>query len=107
MLVVVLVGSEVFITVYFGNLETVPYTKRTHFMLLSKSMERRLGETQFEQMKAAFKGKILPAIHPDSVRVRLIGSNCGDINRVSRHHVKKCQIKPDQNVKIESLRLYL
>ena len=74
-LVVVLVGSGVFITVYFGNLETVPYTKRTHFVLLSKSMERRLGETQFEQMKAAFKGKILPAIHPDSVRVRLIAKD--------------------------------
>lgn len=74
-LVVVLVGSGVFITVYFGNLETVPYTKRTHFVLLSKSMERRLGETQFEQMKAGFKGKLLPAIHPDSVRVRLIAKD--------------------------------
>lgn len=44
-------------------------------MLLSKSMERKLGETQFEQMKAAFKGKILPAIHPESIRVRLIAND--------------------------------
>lgn len=44
-------------------------------MLLSKSMERKLGETQFEQMKAAFKGKIFPAIHPESIRVRLIAND--------------------------------
>ncbi|GMN40876.1 hypothetical protein TIFTF001_010104 [Ficus carica] len=74
-LIVVLVGSGVIITVYFGNLETVPYTNRRHFVLLSKSMERKLGETQFEQMKAAFKGKILPAIHPESIRVRLIAND--------------------------------
>ncbi|XP_052206782.1 uncharacterized protein LOC127811109 [Diospyros lotus] len=71
-LMVVLVGSGVFITVYFGNLETVPYTKRKHFVLLSRNLEKQLGESQFQQMKASFKGKILPAIHPDSIRVRLI-----------------------------------
>lgn len=72
---VVLVSSGVLITVYFGNLETIPYTKRTHFVLLSKTMERQLGESQFEQMKKAFKGKILPAIHPESIRVRLIAKD--------------------------------
>ncbi|XP_057988678.1 mitochondrial metalloendopeptidase OMA1 isoform X2 [Hevea brasiliensis] len=75
LLIIVLVGSGVFITVYFGNLETVPYTKRKHFVLLSKTLERKIGENQFEQMKAAFKGKILPAIHPESVRVRLISKD--------------------------------
>ncbi|XP_015580938.1 uncharacterized protein LOC8266010 [Ricinus communis] len=74
-LIVFLVGSGVFITVYFGNLETVPYTKRKHFVLLAKSMEKKIGENQFEQMKAAFKGKMLPAIHPESVRVRLIAKD--------------------------------
>ncbi|KAG4184553.1 hypothetical protein ERO13_A09G178700v2 [Gossypium hirsutum] len=77
-LIVVLVGSGVLITVYFGNLETVPYTKRKHFVLLSKDMEKKLGETQFEQLKAEFKGKILPAIHPESVRVRLIAKDIID-----------------------------
>ncbi|KAE8724018.1 hypothetical protein F3Y22_tig00011079pilonHSYRG00192 [Hibiscus syriacus] len=76
--IVVLVGSGVLITVYFGNLETVPYTKRKHFVLLSKEMEKKLGEIQFEQLKAGFKGKILPAIHPESVRVRLIAKNIID-----------------------------
>ncbi|XP_058205530.1 mitochondrial metalloendopeptidase OMA1 [Rhododendron vialii] len=74
-LIVVLVSSGAFVTVYFGNLETVPYTKRKHFILLSKTLERQLGESQFQQMKASFKGKILPAIHPDSVRVRLIAKD--------------------------------
>ncbi|KAL5570100.1 hypothetical protein UlMin_026675 [Ulmus minor] len=74
-LIVVLVSSGVVITVYFGNSETIPYTKRTHLVLLSKSMERKLGESQFNEMKAAFKGKILPAIHPESIRVRLIAND--------------------------------
>lgn len=71
----VLLGSGVVATVYYGNLETIPYTKRTHFVLLSRSLEKQLGEVQFEQMKAGVKGKILPAIHPDSVRVRLIAKD--------------------------------
>lgn len=74
-LIVVLVGSGVAISVYFGNSETIPYTKRSHFVLLSRAMERRLGETQFDQLKASFKGKILPAIHPESIRVRLIAKD--------------------------------
>ncbi|KAK3447304.1 hypothetical protein EUGRSUZ_A02865 [Eucalyptus grandis] len=74
-LIVVLVGSGAFVTVYFGNLEDVPYTKRRHFVLLSRDLERRLGESQFEQIKASFKGKILPPIHPESVRVRLIAKD--------------------------------
>ncbi|KAK1307295.1 hypothetical protein QJS10_CPA10g00747 [Acorus calamus] len=72
---VVVLGAGVAITVYFGNLETVPYTKRTHFVLLSMSMERQLGESQFEQIKVGFRGKILPPYHPESVRVRLIAKD--------------------------------
>ncbi|KAL4283251.1 hypothetical protein GQ457_16G024870 [Hibiscus cannabinus] len=75
---VVLLGSGVLITVCFGNYETVPYTKREHYVLLSKDMEKKLGETYFEQLQAEFKGKILPAIHPESVRVRLIAKNIID-----------------------------
>ncbi|XP_014492546.1 mitochondrial metalloendopeptidase OMA1 isoform X1 [Vigna radiata var. radiata] len=69
---VVMVGSGVLITVYFGNLETVPCTNRTHLILLSKAFERRLGENEFEQIKVTFKGKILPPINPQSVRVTMI-----------------------------------
>ncbi|KAK9103513.1 hypothetical protein Sjap_020767 [Stephania japonica] len=73
--IVVVVGSGVAISLYFGNLETVPYTKRTHFVLLPINVEKQLGELEFERVKAAFKGKILPPLHPQSVRVRLIAKD--------------------------------
>ncbi|KAI9076699.1 hypothetical protein K1719_041339 [Acacia pycnantha] len=85
-LLVVMIGSglfitaycgTLFITVYYGNFETVPYTKRSHF-IMSKSLERRFGEAQFEQLKASFKGKILPAVHPESIRVRMIAKDIID-----------------------------
>ncbi|XP_058760105.1 mitochondrial metalloendopeptidase OMA1-like isoform X1 [Vicia villosa] len=77
-LIAVVVGSGVFVTVYFGNMETVPYTKRTHLILMSRAMERKLGESEFEKMKVSFKGKLLPAIHPESVRVRMIANEIVD-----------------------------
>lgn len=40
---------------YFGNMETIPYTKRTHLILV----ERWLGEIVFEMMKVEWKGKLL------------------------------------------------
>ncbi|CAI9092117.1 OLC1v1027283C1 [Oldenlandia corymbosa var. corymbosa] len=90
---VVLVCSGVVITVYFGHLEAVPYTKRTHFVLLSRNVERKLGETQFEEMKKSFKGKILPPIHPESVRVRLIAK---DLIEALQRGLKKEQIWRDR-----------
>lgn len=70
--VVVVVGGGAVLTIYYGNIETVPYTKRSHFVLLSPSVERQLGEAQFNEIKSALRGKILPPLHPDSIRVRLI-----------------------------------
>nr|GMD00605.1 Mitochondrial metalloendopeptidase [Ipomoea batatas] len=90
--IVVVVGSGLAITIYAGNVETIPYTKRTHFVLLSRSLERELGENQFKQMKASFKGKILPAIHPESVRVRLIAS---DIIGALQRGLRKEQVWSD------------
>ncbi|XP_051129579.1 uncharacterized protein LOC127250370 [Andrographis paniculata] len=71
-LIVVMVGSVVVITVYMGNLETVPYTKRTHFVLLSSNIEKELGESEFKKLKAQFKGKMLPPLHPESIRIQRI-----------------------------------
>lgn len=99
-LTVFLVGSGVLITVYFGNLETIPYTKRTHFVLLSKSIERQIGEAQFEKMKSGFKGKILPAIHPESVRVRLISK---DIIEALQRGVKHGQVWTDPGYASENV----
>lgn len=75
LLIAVVIGSGVVITLYFGNLETVPYTKRTHFVLLSRAVEKELGESQFKQLKAQFKGKILPPLHPESIRIQRISQD--------------------------------
>lgn len=60
--------------VYFGHLETVPYSNRSHFIILSPTIERQLGESQFAELKKKLGPKILPPLHPDSIRVRLIAS---------------------------------
>ncbi|KAI3517616.1 hypothetical protein L1887_16831 [Cichorium endivia] len=93
-LIVVLVGSGIGVTIYFGNVETIPYTKRKHLVILSKNLERRIGESQFRKMKAGFKGKILPAKHPESVRVRLISK---DIIVSLQRGLKKEQVWTDLN----------
>lgn len=62
------------VAVYFGHLEAVPYTNRTHFIMLSPKLERQLGESQFAELKKQLAPKILPPLHPDSIRVRLISS---------------------------------
>ncbi|KAK6926331.1 Peptidase M48 [Dillenia turbinata] len=85
MFIMVVVGSGLVITVYFGNLETIPYTKRSHFVLLSKNVEKQLGESQFEQMKKGFKGKILPPFHPESIRVRVISKDIIDALKRGLH----------------------
>ncbi|KAG0597847.1 hypothetical protein M758_12G025000 [Ceratodon purpureus] len=58
--------------IYYNNLETVPYTHRKHFVLIGPSMERQLGEQEFNNLKAQMSAKILPPIHPQAVRVRRI-----------------------------------
>ncbi|KAL3650459.1 hypothetical protein CASFOL_006862 [Castilleja foliolosa] len=96
----VLIGSGVVITVYFGNLETVPYTKRTHFVLLSRTLEQELGETQFKQLKAQFKGKILPPLHPESIRVQGISK---DIIEAIQKGLRKEQVWSDTNYSPDSV----
>ncbi|KAG8059516.1 hypothetical protein GUJ93_ZPchr0002g23327 [Zizania palustris] len=71
---VVVISGGAAAAVYFGNLETVPYTNRTHLILLSPPLERQLGESQFTDLKKELAHKILPPLHPDSIRVRLIAS---------------------------------
>ncbi|KAH9297766.1 hypothetical protein KI387_029448, partial [Taxus chinensis] len=73
--IIVILGSGLVISIYYSNLETVPYTHRKHLILISKQMEKQIGESQFEELKKKLKPKILPAIHPESVRVRLIAKD--------------------------------
>ncbi|GJM86765.1 hypothetical protein PR202_ga02655 [Eleusine coracana subsp. coracana] len=70
----VLIAGGGAVAIYVGNLEIVPYTNRTHFIILSPTLERQLGESQFADLKKQLGPKILPPLHPDSVRVRLIAS---------------------------------
>ncbi|XP_039146869.1 mitochondrial metalloendopeptidase OMA1-like [Dioscorea cayenensis subsp. rotundata] len=73
-LIVIVVSSGAILTIYFGRFETVPCTKRSHLILISPSFERFLGEDEFKELKKKFKDKILPANHPDSVRVSYIAN---------------------------------
>ncbi|PIA49832.1 hypothetical protein AQUCO_01300521v1 [Aquilegia coerulea] len=99
MLVVVIVSGGVMISVYFGNIETIPYTKRRHFVLLSTGMEKQLGESEFEKIKKSFHGKILPAIHPESIRVRLIAK---DIIQAVQRGVKQETVWSDPDYASQS-----
>ncbi|KAK1304821.1 hypothetical protein QJS10_CPB11g00513 [Acorus calamus] len=67
------------IAVYFQNIETVPYTNRTRFVLLSGSVKRRLGEFFFWWMKKrTYKRKVLLPDHEDNVRVTKISTEIVD-----------------------------
>ncbi|XP_024991038.1 mitochondrial metalloendopeptidase OMA1 isoform X2 [Cynara cardunculus var. scolymus] len=57
-------------------------------------MEKMLGESQFQNMKAGFKGKILPAMHPESVRVKMISK---DIIEALQRGLKKEEVWTDLN----------
>ncbi|KAL5717959.1 hypothetical protein ACHQM5_010907 [Ranunculus cassubicifolius] len=70
------VGVGLLASVYYFNLQTVPYTKRTHFVLLSTKLERKLGDYAFKWEAKAKSWNILPKEDYRSVRVKLIS---GDI----------------------------
>ena len=36
--------------IYYNNLQTVPYTHRQHFVLISPALERQLGEQEFNNV---------------------------------------------------------
>jgi metalloendopeptidase OMA1, mitochondrial len=75
---VLVVGSGVLITVKYGNLQNVPYTKRKHLLLWSNGQDRMAGDSWFENRKFDFKEDLLPEIHPESVRVRIIAYHIFD-----------------------------
>ncbi|XP_071732679.1 mitochondrial metalloendopeptidase OMA1-like [Rutidosis leptorrhynchoides] len=71
-LIAVLVGSGIGCTVIFGTVETIPYTKRKHLIIMTKNWEKKIGESEFKKIKNRYKQKIVPENHPDSVKVRII-----------------------------------
>ncbi|KAI4985343.1 hypothetical protein ZWY2020_017973 [Hordeum vulgare] len=56
------------------DLEVVPYTNRTHVIVLSPQSEREFWIPQFDEdkKKYAAESQIVDPLHPDSVRVRRI-----------------------------------
>ncbi|KAI5071288.1 hypothetical protein GOP47_0013539 [Adiantum capillus-veneris] len=58
--------------IFFSHREVVPYTYRSHFVLIWPELEMRLVEPQFQALKKEWKPFILPPYHPESIRVRRI-----------------------------------
>ncbi|KAL6522504.1 hypothetical protein OROMI_031462 [Orobanche minor] len=54
-----------------GSWETIPYSKRKHFVLIPPSKDKSLGNFLWRKRKESF---VLPQDHPDSVRVRSISN---------------------------------
>ncbi|KAJ4835684.1 hypothetical protein Tsubulata_016613 [Turnera subulata] len=69
------VSSNKFFNLYEGNSETIPYSKRKHFVLLTKSMEIDEGEAYIKKFKCKFRDDILPRTHAESIRVRKIAND--------------------------------
>lgn len=69
------VGYGIVLTIRDGNWETIPYSKRTHLVLLSVNKEKEVGQMELKKQKEVFKERILSANHPDSVRVRSISKH--------------------------------
>ncbi|GAU16560.1 hypothetical protein TSUD_167910 [Trifolium subterraneum] len=59
-------------------METVPYTKRPHLILISKAVERWFGEIMFEVVRFSYKGELLPSTDPESMRVKIIANSIID-----------------------------
>nr|XP_040249795.1 uncharacterized protein LOC109742872 [Aegilops tauschii subsp. strangulata] len=65
---VVIVGGVV-VTICYGTFETVPYTNRRHFVVLTHNGELKLGDWHFNSEKKKLGDKVLPPSHPAFVRV--------------------------------------
>lgn len=68
----VLITGGVVITVRYGTVEPVPFTNRTHFIFVTPSFERKIGETRFASIKKELSSTILPPDDPRSIRVCMI-----------------------------------
>ncbi|XP_061999566.1 mitochondrial metalloendopeptidase OMA1-like [Rosa rugosa] len=68
-------GSGVFVAVCLGRFETIPYSKRNHFVILRREWEKMLGEYTFEEMKKEkTTGSILSDRYLQTRRVRRIAN---------------------------------
>ncbi|KAI3984087.1 hypothetical protein MKX01_035214 [Papaver californicum] len=83
---VVVLIIRIVVTVYAWNCEIIPLTNKTHFVFLSRDLERKMGEDIFEEIKLTYQEKILPAMHPVIVQVRFIAKGITEaLERGIRH----------------------
>ncbi|KAK1265444.1 hypothetical protein QJS04_geneDACA011360 [Acorus gramineus] len=59
-------------TIYSQSLETIPYLRRTRFLIVPKRIERKACEWIFDNYKEQHRDEILPSEHPESIRIRRI-----------------------------------
>lgn len=57
---------------YVSNLERAPISDRLRFMLISRSMEERIGNEGYHEILDEYKGSLLPDNHPQVLRVKKI-----------------------------------
>ncbi|KAI4981800.1 hypothetical protein ZWY2020_022292 [Hordeum vulgare] len=88
----VLAPGAAAIAAYYHNIETVPYTNRTHLVFLSPRIERWLGGRMFDEFKKENAAMILPAYHYKSARVRRITS---EIVRAARRTLGVASVDPN------------
>ena len=62
--------------IYLKNSEVVPYTKRSHFVLVSPEYDQKLGTRMHKDLLAKYKsaGRLLPQDHTLTRMVRRVGS---------------------------------
>ncbi|KAL6522496.1 hypothetical protein OROMI_031454 [Orobanche minor] len=78
---------------YYWNLERVPYTKRSHLVLFSTRFEKEYwGFDSLKMIKSDYEGKILPPLHPTSVRVQRIGQEIVEAAEKGLRKEEECLI---------------
>lgn len=62
------------VVIYFSNQDEAPYSHRKRLMIVSKDIEKYVGEQGYRETMAQFGRYLLPESHPDVVRVKRIMS---------------------------------
>ncbi|KAI4967201.1 hypothetical protein ZWY2020_029530 [Hordeum vulgare] len=82
----VVIVCGVVVTVCYGTFETVPYTNRRHFIVLTLKGELRFGDWVFNGEKKKLGDKVLPPSHPDFVGTNSPATQTPDKGQRRRHH---------------------
>ncbi|XP_039141056.1 mitochondrial metalloendopeptidase OMA1-like [Dioscorea cayenensis subsp. rotundata] len=75
--------------IYYLYFETVPFSNNSRLVIVSPLAERKISEIEFQKLKNGLEGRILPANHPDTIRVRRISENIIEAIQPCLHHDKR------------------